>query len=215
MSRLPTIPGSVHDNFHFERELQSRGFDCVAGTDEAGRGPLAGPVVAACVSLPAHCDKASFRDSKALSPKQRSELYTYLLESQACIGVGIVSQKTIDHINILQASLLAMKLAMYNHSANGKRPDFLLVDGTFTVPVDVQQLTLTKGEWKSGSIAAASIVAKVRRDQIMNYAHQRFPQYGFNRNQGYPTKEHRMAVAVHGPCPLHRMSFKGVRDFVR
>ncbi len=186
----------------------------MAGTDEVGRGPLAGPVVAACVSLPEHCDPTLFRDSKVLSPKRRSSLYQTIMDCGASIGVGMVSHQTIDSINILQASLLAMKLAIFNHGVNGSPPDYVLVDGTFTIPFPVEQLTLTKGESKSGSIAAASIVAKVRRDELMNNADILYPHYGFKRNRGYPTKEHREAVTKYGPCDIHRMTFKGVREFV-
>lgn len=210
-----TILGAENDNFHFERELQSRGLKCIVGTDEAGRGPLAGPVVAACVSLAEQCDPTSFLDSKKISASQRLHLYEVLRGNGSSIGVGVVSHKRIDTINILQASLLAMKLAVFNHTATfAKTADFILVDGKFEVPLDTPQLALIKGESKSGSIAAASIVAKVYRDQIMALLHQKYPQYDFLQNKGYPTKKHRQAIARYGPCPFHRMTFKGVREFV-
>lgn len=210
-----TILGAENDNFHFERELHSRGWKCVAGTDEAGRGPLAGPVVAACVSLSAKCDPAPFLDSKKISAKQRLHLYDILRSNGSSIGVGVVSHKRIDAINILQASLLAMKLAVLNHAAmSSKTIDFLLVDGKFEAPVQTTQLALIKGESKSGSIAAASIIAKVYRDRIMDILHQKYPQYDFHQNKGYPTKQHRQAIARFGACPFHRTTFKGVREFV-
>lgn len=214
MSKLPTIPSSDIDNFHFERELRTRGFSCIAGVDEVGRGPLAGPVVAACVTLAPDCAPSSYLDSKVLSHKKRLESSSVLTQSGARIGVGIVSHRLIDQINILQASLLAMKLAVYNHGLTGKLPDYLLVDGTFQIHLDIGQLTLTKGESRSGSIAAASIIAKVRRDAIMDNCHRLYPQYGFSTNKGYPTKEHREAICRLGPCPIHRTTFKGVKEFV-
>ncbi len=210
-----TILGAEKDNFHFERELQSRGWKCIAGTDEAGRGPLAGPVVAACVSLSEKCDPTPFLDSKKISAKQRAHLYNILRNNGSSIGVGVVSHKRIDTINILQASLLAMKLAVFNHAAiSAKAVDFLLVDGKFEVPLQTPQLALIKGESKSGSIAAASIIAKVYRDRIMDILHHKYPQYDFQQNKGYPTKKHRQAIALYGVCPFHRKTFKGVREFV-
>lgn len=210
-----TLPGAENDNFRFERELRARGWECVAGTDEAGRGPLAGPVVAACVTLAKECNPALFLDSKKISAKQRIGLYEVLRNSGSYIGVGVVSHKRIDTINILQASLLAMKLAVFNHTAMCSKPiGFLLVDGKFEVPMQTPQLALIKGESKSGSIAAASIIAKVCRDSIMEVLHQKYPQYAFNQNKGYPTKKHKQAIAKYGPCPCHRLTFKGVREFV-
>lgn len=209
------ILGVENDNFHFERKLRSQGWQCVAGTDEVGRGPLAGPVVASCVSLPDKCDPSPFLDSKKLPVNSRLHLAQTLKTNGACIGIGLVSHRRVDTINILQASLLAMKLAVFNHAAqSGKKVDYLLVDGNFEVPITIQQLALKKGESKSSSIAAASIIAKVYRDRIMELLHHRFPQYDFRSNKGYPTKSHRQAIARFGPCPFHRLTFKGVREFV-
>ncbi len=212
MHTLPDISLPC-DNFQFERKLRSRGFVCVAGVDEVGRGPLAGPVVAACVSLPAQCDPSPFLDSKKISHRRRLELAGLLKQCGASIGFGIVSHKLIDTINILQSSLLAMKLAVYHHSAVACAPDFLLVDGKFDVPLQVSQLHLIKGESKSSSIAAASIVAKLRRDAVMDILHQKYPQYGFNTNKGYPTRLHRQAIAEFGTCPAHRLTFRGADCF--
>ncbi|MBB5348917.1 ribonuclease HII [Desulfoprunum benzoelyticum] len=206
----------ARDSFHHERLLLAQGYSRIAGADEAGRGPLAGPVVASCVILPAACDYTIFRDSKTLSPARRAELCRQLTAIGAHIGVGIVSASAIDAINILRASLEAMRLA---YEDLGRRhhpaPEFILVDGRFTFPAAVPQEALVKGDARSASIAAASIVAKVRRDAIMDELHRQFPVYGFSRHKGYPTKEHRTAIARYGPCPEHRRTFKGVREFVR
>lgn len=199
--------GDHGDNFRFERHLYQQGYRCVAGCDEAGRGPLAGPVVAACVVLPLDCRQDRFLDSKILSPAQRRELHDHLREIGALTGVGIVPAGAIDRINILQASLLAMRLAVEELA---RTVDFILVDGKFEIPLDIPQAPLIKGETKSASIAAASIVAKVTRDRIMEDFHNQYPVYNFHRHKGYPTKEHRQALATHGPCPIHRMTFNGV-----
>lgn len=208
---LPELCGS-EDNFYFERFLYSKGFLCVAGCDEAGRGPLAGPVVAACVILPTDCDHSFFVDSKILTHRKRLELGCRLQEIGASFGIGIVSVQIIDEINILQGSLLAMKRAVQN--LTGPSPDFILVDGKFTIPLPTPQVPLVKGESKSGSIAAASILAKVERDRIMVEYHQQFPVYNFQQNKGYPTRQHRLAIQVNGICPIHRITFRGVREYV-
>ncbi len=213
-SSLLNILPSEDDNFRFERSLRTQGFTCIAGTDEVGRGPLAGPVVAACVTLPPYCDASPFLDSKETSHAQRLKLGSLLQENGATIGIGIVSHRQIDTINILQASLLAMKLAVFHHSTVGGTPDFILVDGRFEIPLSVPQLALIKGESKSGSIAAASIVAKLQRDRIMTSLHEKYPHYNFRQNKGYATLHHRQAIAGYGPCPVHRLTFKGVREFV-
>lgn len=208
---FPELIGN-EDNLRFERYLHKKGFFCVAGCDEAGRGPLAGPVVAACVVLPTHCDHSSFVDSKILTHRKRLELSTRLQEIGAAFGIGIVSEQTIDEINILQASLLAMKRAVNN--LKGLVPDFILVDGKFTLPLPTAQAALVKGESKSSSIAAASILAKTTRDHIMVKYHQQFPAYNFQQNKGYPTRTHRLAIETNGICPIHRKTFRGVREYV-
>ncbi|MDF1578128.1 MAG: ribonuclease HII [Desulfurivibrionaceae bacterium] len=197
------------DSFAYERELFRQGIGRVAGTDEAGRGPLAGPVVAACVVLPAGCDFTLFKDSKQLSAVRRARLHELLLESGAEIGVGCGTVADIDRINILRASLLAMKRAV---AALADMPDFLLVDGKFPVPLFMPQQSLVKGESRSASIAAASIVAKQERDRLMEGYHRQYPRYNFARHKGYPTAEHRRLLEKHGPCAIHRRAFKGVRE---
>ena len=216
-SLFSAAPFPPDDTFSFERELYRQGADLVAGVDEAGRGPLAGPVVAACVILPWDCAYREFRDSKQLTARQRDQLFDVLQHNGALIGVGQATPREIETVNILQASLLAMRRALgaCTGANNGRSPDYLLVDGGFQVPAPIAQLTLVKGESKSASIAAASIVAKVTRDRLMAEAHGRYPRYGFDRHQGYPTKAHRQAIALHGPCPLHRRTFRGVAEFVR
>lgn len=211
---LPDMALEAEDNFRFERALRSKGFVCIAGTDEAGRGPLAGPVVAASVVLPHDCEHSLFLDSKKISHAHRLRLYRLLIDIGASIGIGIVSTETIDSINILQASLLAMKHAVDDMGHPSGRADCILVDGTFRIPVPVQQLVLIKGESKSASIAAASIVAKVERDALMEALDLQFPLYKFRQNKGYPTRDHRRALALYGPCPAHRKTFKGVKEFV-
>jgi len=198
------------DNFSFECEYTRQGYALIAGVDEVGRGPLAGPVVAASVIIPASCDYREFDDSKKLTPKNRERLYELLRDNGASIGIGVIPEMKIDRINILQASLLAMKKSL---EALPVKPDFLLVDGKYPVPVATAQLALVKGDSRSASIGAASIVAKVTRDSIMASYHRQYPQYNFHKNKGYPTAEHRKALALHGPCPIHRKSFAGVKEF--
>lgn len=208
--QISLFPVQECDTFSFERDLYRQGFRAVAGTDEVGRGPLAGPVIAACVILPLECDFSQFKDSKKLTPSSRERLAELLSEIGAVIGVGIISEHIIDSVNILQASLLAMKKAVDEMPC---KPDFLLVDGKFSVPVPIPQQVLVKGDSRSASIAAASIIAKVTRDKMMKDYDSQYPRYSFHSNMGYPTAEHRRALAAHGPCPIHRKSFAGVKEF--
>ncbi|MFC1837374.1 ribonuclease HII [Thermodesulfobacteriota bacterium] len=204
-------PDPEPDTYSLERSLHQKGYRCIGGLDEVGRGPLAGPVVAACVILRENGDHRSFVDSKTINAATRSRLYEELKQNGARISVGVVSETEIDRLNILQASLLAMKKAVL---AMPVQPDFLLVDGNKPVPITIPQQTLVKGESKSASIAAASIVAKVVRDEMMDQLHLQFPEYNFQQNRGYPTLEHREAIRKHGPCAIHRQSFKCVKEFI-
>jgi len=204
-------PDPEPDTFSLERSLRQKGYLRIAGLDEVGRGPLAGPVLAACVILPENCDYQRFVDSKILPKKERTRLYQELQQNGAIVSIGIVSETEIDRLNILQASLLAMKKAVLSSVAD---PDFLLVDGKFPIPMTLPQQALVKGESKSASIAAASIAAKVERDRLMDEYHRRYPVYNFQQNKGYPTAEHRKAIQTHGPCAIHRQSFKCVREFI-
>ena len=199
------------DLWKFENKFRAQGFKKIAGVDEAGRGPLAGPVVSAAVILPDDFDAPGVNDSKKLTPRKRDLLYDQIIEGATAVGVGIVDNRQIDEINILRAALLSMA------QAAGKLdpvPDFLLIDGTFTTPADTPQKAIPKGDSLSISIAAASIIAKVTRDRLMADYHTRYPEYGFDRHKGYPTKAHKEAIARCGITPIHRLTFKGVKEYV-
>jgi len=180
----------------------------IAGIDEAGRGPLAGPVVAAAVILPFDYENTDIRDSKQLSAKKRETLYEIIKRDALSIGLGVVEVPVIDAINILRASLVAMKEAVSDLTIP---PDYLLIDGTKGVTLNITQETIVKGDSRSISVASASIIAKVSRDKIMEIYHHQFPQYNFLKNKGYGTAEHRNAIRKYGFCKLHRRSFS-VRD---
>ncbi len=178
-----------------------------AGVDEAGRGPLAGPVVAACVILPKDCEIRGLNDSKKLSEKRRRLVLADIRRKAVALAVGIVEPEEIDKINILRAALLAMEISITNlHD----RPDYLLIDGNQRISLHIPQETVVKGDSKCGSIAAASVLAKVIRDYIMEKYHAMYPAYNFLKHKGYPTKEHLEAIREYGPCPIHRRSFRGV-----
>jgi ribonuclease HII len=198
------------DLWIYEKKARDKGHLTIAGIDEAGRGPLAGPVVAAAVILPDRFPSADVNDSKQLSPVQRDRLYELIYAQAVAVGIGIVDAIEIDRINILRASLLAMVMAASNLDP---APDCLLVDGNFPVPLALAQQTIVKGDALSLSIAAASIVAKVTRDRLMSRYDQDYPQYGFAGHKGYGTHTHREAIVRHGCCPIHRRSFKGVKEF--
>jgi len=193
--------------WQFELLAQKRGYQYIAGIDEAGRGPLAGPVVSAAVILPSSFTCPGINDSKKLSEKKRDVFFPLISEQALAVGIGIADHTEIDQINILQASLLSMKRAVQDLTQS---PDFLLIDGKFTIESDLPQQAIVKGDSKSISIAAASIIAKVTRDRIMKELHKTYPLYNFHRHKGYPTKAHKQAIIEHGPCPVHRRSFKGV-----
>ena len=192
------------DLWAFEREARKHGHRIVAGIDEAGRGPLAGPVVAAAVILPFECDTDGIYDSKQLSPGKREAAFHRILHMALDIGVGLVEESEIDRINILQATYRAMRAAVCGLSA---RPDICLVDGYPIREFHLAQEGIIDGDCRSVSIAAASIVAKVTRDRIMRLYDRQFPQYGFARHKGYPTPEHLEMLAIHGACEIHRRSF--------
>jgi len=181
----------------------------VAGVDEAGRGPLAGPVVAAACLIPEGIQLHGIRDSKKLTPEERKELFWQIIR-KTLVGVGIVDQQEIDRINILQASLLAMRLAVLALSTT---PNVLLIDGPFRINLPLEQLPVIGGDDKLISVGAASIVAKVTRDQIMDDYDLEYPNYGFRFHKGYPTEAHFQALDQHGPCPIHRMTFSPLHRF--
>ncbi|MBP7764684.1 MAG: ribonuclease HII [Deltaproteobacteria bacterium] len=188
----------------FEKLANGEGYRRIAGVDEAGRGPLAGPVVAAAVIFPPDYANSAINDSKKLSARKRDELYKVIAQEAVAVGVGVADADVIDRINILRASLQAMREAVLELSS---APDFLLVDGLNTIPLDLPQKAIVKGDARSVSIAAASIVAKVSRDRIMEIYHRQFPQYNFLQNKGYGTAEHRRILEEIGMCKIHRRSF--------
>jgi len=198
------------DLWRFEKRALDEGYSIVAGVDEVGRGPLAGPVVSVAAILPPHSALPYLDDSKRLTPKRRETLYEEIYGRSLAIGLGIVDPGEIDRRNILQASLRSMAIAVSNLSP---QPDFLLIDGVFQISSDIPQATIVKGDARSGSIAAASIVAKVTRDRLMVRYHDDYPEFGFNRHKGYPTQAHKKAIQRHGICPIHRRTFKGVREY--
>ncbi len=199
------------DLWLFESKAIEKGFSYIAGIDEAGRGPLAGPVVSAAVLLPTSFHDPDITDSKKLSPKKRSYLYEKLYDQAVSIGIGIVDNIEIERINILNAALLSMAISVKNLSP---QPDYLLIDGKFRIPTDLPQEPIIRGDALSISIAAASIVAKVSRDRLMERYDQDYPQFGFSRHKGYPTKAHKEAIRTFGCCPIHRRTFKGVKEYL-
>lgn len=196
------------DRFTYEKQFWVKG-QKVAGVDEVGRGPLAGPVVTAAVIINEDFDLIDVNDSKKLSPKRRLELFPEILAQAEAVSVGLANNDLIDKINIYEADRVAMA-----HAVQGLeiKPDALLVDA-MNVPVNLPQVELIKGDAKSNSIAAASIVAKVFRDNLMDAYGEKYPQYGFNHNAGYGTADHIAALKKYGPTPIHRRSFAPVSDF--
>lgn len=191
----------------YEREYDM--YERICGIDEVGRGPLAGPVVAGAVILPKDCDILYINDSKKLSAAKREELYDAIMEKAVAVGIGMVSPKRIDEINILQATYEAMREAI---SKLGEAPDILLNDAVTIPGVEVKQVPIIKGDAKSISIGAASIVAKVTRDRLMVEYDKIMPEYGFAANKGYGSAEHIAALRKYGPSPIHRASF--IKNFV-
>ena len=188
----------------YEKEYDS--FSYICGIDEVGRGPLAGPVVAGAVILPKDCDILYINDSKKLSAAKREELYEEIMEKAVSVGLGFVEPKRIDEINILQATYEAMRQAI---SKLNPQPDLLLNDAVTIPQVSIKQVPIIKGDAKSISIGAASIVAKVTRDRLMEEYDHMFPGYGFASNKGYGSAEHIKAIKEQGPTPIHRQSFIG------
>ena len=195
----------THLLYAYEREQYAR-TPYVAGVDEVGRGPLAGPVVAAAVILPSDHEILRINDSKKLSEKRREEMDRIIRQEALAIGIGIVSEARIDEINILQATYEAMRQAL---AQLDPQPGVVLVDAVTIPDVSVPQIPIVKGDAKSASIGAASIIAKVFRDRLMLQYHEQYPQYSFDSNKGYGTKAHIEALKEYGPSPVHRRSFIG------
>ncbi|MBM3193012.1 MAG: ribonuclease HII [Chlamydiae bacterium] len=196
----------------FEKEAISKGFSYPVGIDEAGRGPLAGPVIAAAIYIPPHLEIEGIKDSKELSPKKRRKVYEILLQSKEIdYGIGVSSPQEIDRINILQATFEAMKEAVAKLQV---KPDFLLIDGNMGPLVEMKKQLVVQGDKKVRSIAAASILAKEYRDELMAELHLLYPEYNFLKHKGYPTEEHMNALRKYGPSPIHRRSFAPVRELI-
>jgi ribonuclease HII len=187
--------------------VRKAGYGLIAGVDEAGRGPLAGPVVAAAVIVPEGIELPGVKDSKAMTEKAREKAFSVINRKALTTSIAVVSHNYIDEFNILKASLEAMKRAVL---ALDPAPEYLLVDGIHAVGVSIPQKCLKKGDQISLSISAASVMAKVYRDRIMRSFHEVFPQYGFCENKGYGTRRHLMGIRRYGPCPIHRLTFRGV-----
>lgn len=199
-------------SYRFEREAWGRGLTRVAGVDEAGRGPLAGPVVAGAVVLPPGTRIRGVDDSKVLDPETRDRLYETIRARATAWAVGIVDPPTIDRINILEATRSAMQMAL---AGLGLEPELVITDFVEVRGLGCPQKNLVGGDHLSASVAAASIIAKVTRDRLMTDADREYPQYGFARHKGYATEEHRDALGRHGPCSLHRRSFSGVWELAQ
>ncbi len=190
--------------WEIEQGLMEQGITAICGVDEAGRGPLAGPVCAAAVILPENLEIPGLNDSKKLTDKKRRELFPIIKEKAIAYGIAFASEQEIDEINILQATFLAMERAIAQ--LNGKA-DFALIDGNREKDFGLPVMTVVKGDSRSANIAAASILAKVSRDEYMEKMALEYPQYGFEIHKGYGTKAHYAALTAHGHCPLHRVTF--------
>jgi ribonuclease HII len=196
-------------NLEKEKELFQNGNDLIAAIDEVGRGPLAGPVVSACIIIDKNFkitpELKKVRDSKKLSAKNRQELFSIIKNNVKAVEIGICNHQIIDKVNILQATFISMQKALLKTNLN---PNIILVDGKFTIPkIKIPQQAIISGDNFVFSIAMASIIAKVSRDFMMEKFHQQYPQYGFNKHKGYGTKFHMEMISLYGPCPIHRLSF--------
>lgn len=194
----------------FERDLYREGYRLIAGVDEAGRGPLAGPVVAAACLIPQNAQLDGIKDSKVLSPRVRKKLF-WKIVGEAMVGVGVASEREIEQLNILNASLLAMRRAVLALSVT---PDLILVDGNRTLDLPLPQIAVVRGDAKLISVGAASIVAKVTRDEMMELYDGEYPEYGFKQHKGYPTPAHIAILEERGPSPIHRKTFRPVARFI-
>lgn len=198
------------DNYYFERKLREQGITLVAGVDEVGRGPLVGPVVAACVILPEDFSLDGLTDSKKLSEKKRDYYYDEIMRQAVAVGVGVVSEKKIDEVNIYEATKLAMKEAI---SKCNIQPEHILIDA-MPLSLDIPTTSIIKGDFKSITISAASVIAKVTRDRMLDELDKKYPMYDFKDNKGYPTKKHLEAIDKYGIIPEHRRSYGPVRDYL-
>lgn len=191
-------------DFKYEDEAKSNGYTLICGIDEAGRGPLMGPVCAAAVILPPHFEIEGLNDSKKLTEKKREALFPIITSSAVAYGIAYATEKEIDELNILNATMLAMNRAI---KALSVKADFALIDGNCSRSIEIPSKTIVGGDAKCPSISAASILAKVSRDRLCYELDKKYPEYGFAKHKGYGTKEHMEALKKFGPCPCHRMTF--------
>ena len=198
------------DNYKYERELRKKGITLIAGVDEVGRGPLVGPVVTACVILPEKFDLPHLTDSKKLTERRREILYKEIQEQALGIGIGIVDNEEIDKINILNATKKAMKMAINNCKV---KPEHVLIDAV-KLDIDIPTTSIIKGDLKSITISAASVIAKVTRDHMLYELDEKYPMYDFKHNKGYPTKKHIEAIKEYGIIKEHRRSYSPVKEYV-
>lgn len=199
------------DNRQYENELYSKGYKLIGGIDEVGRGPLVGPVVTACVILPEDFALDGLTDSKKLSEKKRDMFYDIIMEKAISVGIGIMDEDVIDKVNIYEATKLAMYQAVDNMSV---KPDYILIDAMKLDKLDVASTSIIKGDLKSITISAASVIAKVTRDRMMYELDKKYPMYKFAKNKGYPTKDHIEAISKYGILKEHRKTFKPVTEHV-
>lgn len=200
----------MDDNYKYERELRKKGITLIAGVDEVGRGPLVGPVVAACVILPLDFSLDGLTDSKKLSEKKRDYFYEEIKKQAVAIGIGIKDENVIDEVNIYEATKLAMIDAINNCKV---KPEHVLIDA-MPLDLDIPTTSIIKGDLKSITISAASVIAKVTRDRMMYELDEKFPMYEFKKNKGYPTKAHMEAIKKYGIIKEHRKTFGPVRDYI-
>ena len=200
----------MDDNYKYERELRKKGITLIAGVDEVGRGPLVGPVVAACVILPLDFSLDGLTDSKKLSEKKRDFFFEEIKKQAIAIGIGIKDENVIDEVNIYEATKLAMIDAINNCKV---KPEHVLIDA-MPLELDIPTTSIIKGDLKSITISAASVIAKVTRDRMMYELDEKFPMYEFKKNKGYPTKAHMEAIKKYGIIKEHRKTFGPVRDYI-
>lgn len=202
----------IDDNYKYERELKEKGINFIAGVDEVGRGPLVGPVVAACVVLPDNFNLDGLTDSKKLSEKKRDFYFDEIKKQALGIGVGVIDEKKIDEVNIYEATKLAMKAAI-DECLKTCKIEHILIDA-MPLELDIPTTSIIKGDLKSITISAASVIAKVTRDRMLDELHEKFPMYDFKKNKGYPTKKHLEAIAEYGILPEHRKSYGPVKNYI-
>lgn len=218
--RRKTIQAEIDEDIRleqmlrYEKELYEQGYQAIAGIDEVGRGPLAGPVVTACVILPRYCKIKHLNDSKKIPKAKHEEIYHQVLKQALAVGIGVVDNEVIDQVNIYEATKIGMLQAINNLQGQAEEPDYLLIDA-MTLDTAVPQKSIIKGDANSLSIAAASIVAKVTRDRMMAEYDQQFPGYGFAKNAGYGTSEHLAGLEKYGITPIHRKSFEPIKSMVK